>query len=311
MEMRKIVSFGNSSYVVTLPKAWVTKNGLRKGDTLTIDERPYELVLSARGEGKKKRSETTINCEGKTLRELKTELIAAYVNNSNIITLKGANIKDLSATIKPIIYGLVGVEVIEETSSSIVVKDLLEISEVSIDDIVRRMDLLVKSMLEDSTHRDKIESVQERDKEVNRLALLAARLFRAATDNPGILKTFNTNYWDLLMARHITVQLEHEGDYVKRVAKLLNTNNSRKNSGEESRRIYSQLAARYKEAMKVYYSKDKPASYKMESDTKRFMQECDKVIEKNRDATTVRVIENLKQMTKSIMYILRTVMEHE
>ncbi len=309
MEMRKIVSFGNSSYVITLPKAWVTKNGLRKGDTLAIEEKPYELVLSARGEGKKKKSETTINCEGKTLRELKTELIAAYVNNSNIIILKGGNIKDLSASIKPIIYGLVGVEVLEETSSSIVVKDLLEISEVSIDDIVRRMDLLVKSMLDDSTHGDKIESVQERDKEVNRLSLLSARLFRAATDNPSILKTFNTNYWDLLISRQITIQLEHTGDYVKRIAKLLN--GRRKNSGEESRRIYSQLAARYKEAMKVYYNKDKPASYKMESDTKRFMQECDKVIEKNRDATTVRIIENLKQMTKAIMYILRAVMEHE
>ncbi|MBI2142248.1 phosphate uptake regulator PhoU [Candidatus Woesearchaeota archaeon] len=307
--MRKIVSFGNSSYVISLPKAWVTKNGLKKGDTLTIEEKPYELVMSARGEGKKKRSETNINCEGKTLRELKTEIIAAYVNNSNIITLKGANIKDLSATIKPIIYGLVGVEVIEETSSSIVVKDLLEISEVSIDDIVRRMDLLVKSMLEDSTHSDKTESVQERDREVNRLALLAARLFRAATDNPGILKTFNTNYWDLLMSRQVTVQLEHIGDYVKRIAKLLNGN--RKNRGEDIRRIYSQLASRYKEAMKTYYNKDKPASYKIESDTKRFMQECDKVIEKNRDAKTVRIIENLKQMTKSIMYILRTVMEHE
>ena len=309
MDIRKIVSFGNSSYVISLPKSWVIKNGLKKGDTLTIEERPYELIMSVMGEGKKKRRETTINCEGKTTMEIKTEIIAAYVNNSNIITLTGTNIKNISSVIKPIIYGLVGVEVIEETASSITVKDFLEISEVSIDDIVRRMDILIKSMLDDTTQSDNVESIHERDKEVNRLALLAARLFRAAADNPSILKTFNTNYWDLLMSRQVTTQLEHIGDYVKRISRLLKE--SRKNSNEGTKRIYAQLTARYKEAMKTCYNKDKPSAYKLETDTKRFMYECDRIIEKNRDATTVRIIENLKQMAKAIMYILRTVMEHE
>ncbi len=307
MDVRRLVSFGNSSFVISLPKAWVIKNGLKKGDMLRIEERPYELVVSAREEGKKKLSETVINCEGRNLNELKTEIIAAYANNSNIIKISGSNIKNISPSIKQIVHGLFGMEVIEETSSNITVKDLLDVSEVSIDSIVKRMDILVKSMMEDSLFSDKLESVLERDNEVNRLALLAVRIFRAATYNPGMLKIFNTNYWDMFISRQVTVQLEHIGDYTKRIAKLMRENKP----NDDLKKLYLQLTARYREAMKTYYNKDKPSSYKLETDSKKFMQMCDKLLERKRDVAMTRTIELLKQMTKSIMYILRGTMEHD
>ncbi|MBI3034250.1 phosphate uptake regulator PhoU [Candidatus Woesearchaeota archaeon] len=306
MDVRKLVSFGNSSYVISLPKAWIVKNGLKKGDLIGIDERPYELIISAKENSKKKPVETLISCEGKGLSELKTEIIAAYVNNSGVITISGSNVKNVSSTLKQVIHGLVGMEVIDETSSKIVVKDLLDISEVSTDNIVRRMDILIKSMLEDSLLPDSIESIYERDNEVNRLALLALRIFRAATDNPSMLKIFNTTYWDVFISRQVTVQLEHIGDYIKRMTRLLKNNRN-----GELKKIYIELSARYRESMKLYYGKNKQASYRMETDTKRFMQLCDKIIEKSRDVATTRVCENLKHMTKAIMYILRNVMEHQ
>ncbi len=309
MDVRKIVSFGNSSYVVSLPKSWVISNKLKKGDTVRIDERPYELVISSNEESKKAPSEVTINCEGKQINELKTEIMASYIRDYSVIRLDGKNIKDLSASLKLIIHNLMGLEVIEETSSSIVVKDLLDISEVSIDDTLKRMDMLIKSMMEDSTHADKIESVCERDREVNRLALLALRIFRAATDNPSILKMFNTSYWDIFISRQVTVQLEHIGDNIKRISKLMKKESKQNN--EELKKLYAQLITRYREAMKTYYKKDRQASYGMEADTKKFMYACDKLIEKKTDIHTTRLAENLKQMTKAIMYILRNVMEHD
>jgi phosphate uptake regulator len=304
MDVRRLVSFGNSSFVISLPKAWVTKNGLKKGDMLRIEERPYELIITSRDEGKKKISESIINCEGKGLPELKTEIIAAYVNNSNLIKLN--NTKTLGSQLKQIIHGLVGMEVIEETSSTIVVKDLLDVSEVSIDNIVRRMDILLKSMLEDSLGNDKFDNLSERDMEVNRLALLAVRIFRAATHNPGMLKIFNTNYWDMFISRQISVQLELIGDHIKRTSRLLK---SAKND-EEARKIFAQLAARYREAMKVYYAKDKQNAYKLEADTRKFTAACEKIMEKTKDFNALLAAEQLKGMTKAIMYILRNTMEN-
>lgn len=304
MEMRKVVSFGNSSFVVSLPKAWVTKNGLRKGDVVRIEESPNELIISAREEGKKKLTEITILCEAKPINELKTEILAAYVNNYNVIRLTGSNVKNISASLKQILYGLVGMEIIEETASTITAKDLLDLSEVSIDNTVRRMDILIRSILEDVTNPDSIDSIHERDKEINRLGLLSSRIFRTATDNPSVLKIFNTNYWNLFIARQVTVELEHIGDYLKRISRLL------KESGKDSaKKQYFQLATRYREAMKIYYDKEKDKTYRLESETKKFMKDFDKMIEKNNDPNTIRTAENLKSMAKAIMNILRNVME--
>ncbi len=307
MDVRKLVSFGNSSYVISLPKSWVLQNNLKKGDILRIDERPYELIISAREQGKKQQTEISISSESKSINELKTEIIAAYVKNNSIIRINGNNIKNISTSIKPIIHTLVGMEVIEETATGIIVKDLLDISEVSMDSTVRRMDVLIKSMLEDSLQQENTESIYERDREVNRLALLALRIFRATTDNPSMLKMFNTTYWEIFISRQITVQLEHIGDYTKRITRLMQD----KKSNDELKKIYGQLISRFREAMKAYYKKEKQSSYKLESDTKKYMQMCDKIIDKNRDVTTTRVVENLKPMAKSIMYILRYVMEND
>ena len=114
MDVRKIVSFGNSSFVISLPKAWVIKNSLKKGDTVAIEERNSELIVYARDKSKKEQSSTRIECESKSINELKTMIYAAYVNNYGSISLAGTNIKNNSAELKKIIHGLVGMEVVEE-----------------------------------------------------------------------------------------------------------------------------------------------------------------------------------------------------
>ncbi|MBI3052315.1 phosphate uptake regulator PhoU [Candidatus Woesearchaeota archaeon] len=304
MDVRKIVSFGNSSFVISLPKKWVISHGLKKGDSVYVDERNSELIVSGAEKTKKAPSHAVISAEGKSLAELKTEIFAAYVNNYSMVSISGGNVKDISPDIKRIIHGLVGMEVVEETASSIVVKDLMDLSEVSIDSLVRRMDILLKSMLEDSAQPDRKESVSERDKEVNRLALLSARIFKAVTENPGLLRIFGNSYWDMYIARQVAFQLEHIGDNVKRASRQLG-----RKGNEDLRRIFSQLRSRYLEVMKVYYTKDKEAAYRLESDTRKFLHACDKLIEKNRDVTSTRIIDNLNGMSKAMMYILRTVME--
>ena len=46
MEFRKLISFGKSSYVVSLPKAWVVQQKLKKGDLIAVDEAGPKLILS-------------------------------------------------------------------------------------------------------------------------------------------------------------------------------------------------------------------------------------------------------------------------
>ena len=163
-EFRKLMAFGNSSYVVSVPKAWVEKNRLKKGDVLVVDERPNELTFASKDSSERRQvREAAINASGKGIQEIKTEITALYINNFDIImvTEVGAAAKD----IKNVFHGLVGMEIVEETTTKIVAKDMLDIKEVSMSNVVRRVDIILRSMLEDSMafSGTEAESVYERD----------------------------------------------------------------------------------------------------------------------------------------------------
>jgi antitoxin component of MazEF toxin-antitoxin module len=46
MEPRKIIKFGNSSYVVTLPYTWIKQNNLEKGYSINVKKKKDSLVIS-------------------------------------------------------------------------------------------------------------------------------------------------------------------------------------------------------------------------------------------------------------------------
>ncbi|MDO8656313.1 MAG: AbrB/MazE/SpoVT family DNA-binding domain-containing protein, partial [Nanoarchaeota archaeon] len=48
MEYRKLISFGKSSFVVSLPKSWVIQNKLKKGDLIYMEENEGTLILGAK-----------------------------------------------------------------------------------------------------------------------------------------------------------------------------------------------------------------------------------------------------------------------
>jgi len=55
IDFRKIIAFGNGGYVVTLPRNWIQKHNLKKGDLLAIDEGSGQLTFSASHDEQKKK----------------------------------------------------------------------------------------------------------------------------------------------------------------------------------------------------------------------------------------------------------------
>mgnify|MGYP001191677169 CR=1 FL=1 len=46
-EARRLIKFGNSSHVLSIPKDWIDKNRLVKGDLVFLDENEFgQLILS-------------------------------------------------------------------------------------------------------------------------------------------------------------------------------------------------------------------------------------------------------------------------
>ncbi len=311
MHLRKVVSFGKSSFVVSLPKAWVERNRIKKGETLMVEEKPDELIFSSNTKNKNNKArEIKINGK-KSVDELKTEITSSYINNYHLLSIEELETKAIPA-VKAILRDLVGMEIIEEDSHKIVAKDFLDISEVSIDSIIRRMDLLIRSMLDDSLQieEDRYESIYGRDNEVNRLSKLGFRVARAVLENPSLLKMFNTTIWDVVLCRQILIQLERFADQTKRIARILKRLRD-KQKKRAFQKYYALIKERYRAVMKAHYSKNKEESYKLESATKNLFKVSDKLCEKYKDTEIIRLSEYLKHMIISLNSIVRSIMERE
>lgn len=312
MEFRKLMAFGNSSFVVSVPKNWVEKNRLKKGDVLVVDERPTELIFASKDSSERREfKEAVIGASGKSVQEIKTEITSLYVNNFDIIVV--TDVGDAVKGIKEIFHGLVGMEIVEETTTKLVAKDMLDIKEVSMANIVRRVDIILRSMLEDAASFSgaEAESVYERDKEVNRLTLLGYRTARAAADNPRLLRLFGTTYWNLMVSKQILTHLERFGDQLKRILRFAKEHGGEAGKFKDFKKLFASIAGHYEAVMKIYYNKDKTQAFKTEVNSKALLKECDRLLEKHNSFAAARIIEYFKYMIVSVSGVLRNNMEQE
>ncbi len=162
-ETRRIQKTGGSTFVVSLPKKWIQTTGLKKGDqvalgvtgdgTLTVDPhmpRESEKLVKI----------VEVNNATDT-RALLRQLIGTYVTGYDVIEIraKGRIPAELRKVIQDFARRVIGPEVVEESSSLVVLQDVADHADLDMRKVVRRMHLMAKNMLEES-----IKSVKELDK---------------------------------------------------------------------------------------------------------------------------------------------------
>ena len=224
MEYRKLISFGKNSFVVSLPKPWVIQNKLKKGDLIYIEENGPGLVLSSK-ENQKENSEKTkvINIDGKSSGRLQREVNAAYILNNRRITLKGNELKRNIKRLQQTLQNLIALEVMEQTSDTIIAKDFLNMKKVSVDELLRKMDVVTRAMFTEARENFTKESylnLSERDNDVNRLFFLLYRTILYNLDNPmSAVKNFKLTPAELLSYHFCAFYLEKVADEVRRTAR--------------------------------------------------------------------------------------------
>ena len=225
METRKLISFGTSSFVISVPKSWVKKNALRKGDLLHIEDKKDELTIyPSQGVKREEPKRTLIEVDNKDIDLIKTEIVSAYLNSYDIIDIAGRTLEQMAPAIKNILRNLTGMEIIQQTATKITAKDLINIKEISIRTLIRRMDNITRSMILDSIdsiEKDHYESIFERDMDVNRLVFLAYRVIRGAMINPKMAKYMIMGNNELMFSREIISEIEKISDHTKRIARRL------------------------------------------------------------------------------------------
>ncbi|KTG28388.1 phosphate uptake regulator PhoU [Haloferax profundi] len=225
VETRKVQVTGGSTYTVSIPKDWATENGVSAGSEVEFYPEGDSLFLTPRSE--EERTEGTLDISNLEGDELTRAVMTMYVSGFDIIALESGRITtDQRRTIREATQSLVGLEVLEETRDRVVIRDLLDSSELSIHNAVTRMRLIALSMLEDAIaaiaemDEDLAHDVIQRDDDVDRLWMVVSRIFRATLRTPKAAEELGLPREVCFDYQSAARQLERIGDHATKIAHL-------------------------------------------------------------------------------------------
>jgi phosphate uptake regulator len=154
VEGRKLQLAGKSTFLVSLPKRWVTGAGLKAGDTLFVETEPDGSVSIRQRSGTRAivRRKSFIERGEETREHLVRKLVGAYISGFGLIEIRFVPARGpfVRKVVREFCRLVIGPEVIEETPTTILIQDLSDPTELSSEKCLRRMHLTVRAMLEDA-----------------------------------------------------------------------------------------------------------------------------------------------------------------
>lgn len=238
-ETRKIQYTGKSSYIISLPKQWITDMDIKKGDQVRIVRHGSSVLHVYPSHDQRQHSslqieDATIEISiDETTSSIIRRLISLYFlgfktinvrpkNNSRLKPDHRAKVKD---SVKRM---LMGSEIISDSTRGITIQVLVNLLELSVNGAFKRMLHLAKSMLNDAIlaikeeNLDLAREVISTDDEVDRFGFYIIRQLEIAIQNDYMLEELGfKNARSCLGYRIIVKSIERTGDHAVLVAKDL------------------------------------------------------------------------------------------
>ena len=220
MDNRKVQELGGGTAFISLPKSWIIKNQIKRGNILSIEILKDDSLIIYSPNKIIDLKKIEITYPNLDIDKIINEVIGAYLLGYDIIQIKGKqrlNFKDMKQIIQTVRH-LVGLEIIEEDANSITTQFLLESETLNPKKLLERMHGLVKEMYKDAIislieNDDQLVDVAiERDEEVDRLYFLLVRLIRSNILNTKLSIKFDLISIDYLDYRVAANILETIGD---------------------------------------------------------------------------------------------------
>jgi phosphate uptake regulator len=282
METRKVQVTGGSTYTVSLPKEWATDNDVSAGSVVEFHSESDLLLLSPQRE--EDRIEGSMDITGvEEEHELTRAVMTMYVSGFDVIRLETARITATQRrVIRDATQGLVGLEVIEETSDRVVLQDLLDSSELSVHNAITRMRLVSLTMLSDAiealvTDDDELaHDVKERDDDVDRLWYMVSRVFRTVLRNPTAANEIGFPRETCFDFQSSARQLERIADHATKIADLaLEVDDIPESAAEPLRSLQEHACQVPETAMDALLTDDSEEATKLANDARSQIRDVD------------------------------------
>jgi phosphate uptake regulator len=276
METRKVQVTGGSTYTVSLPKDWATENGVNSGSTVEFHSEGDLLLLTPQTEEGRTEGKLDIS-DLSAEEELRRGVMTMYVSGFDVITLTTDRMTaDQRRTIRDATQGLVGLEVIEEMPTKMVLQDLLDSSELSMQNAVTRMRLVSLTMLNDAVQAlvedddELAHDVMERDDDVDRLWYMTSRVFRSVLRNPTAANEVGFSRETCFDLQSSARQLERIADHATKIAELaLEVGEIPEPAAQPLRDLHEEVSEVPETAMEALLSEDSDAALELVRQARR------------------------------------------
>ncbi len=232
-EQRKLQVTGGSTFILSLPKEWATKNELKRGSSMVVrEEEDGSLSISPASFPKKeKQDEAYIKASlNDNPDAVMRTAISAYLSGYNVLHIRAQGQKVLSSKLRNHLktfarHYLVGTEIVIDTPTELTLQVLLNYPELTVQNALSRMSIIASSMHKEAiTALKKLDypsakAVIETDREVNRFSLYIVRLLKLAVSNQRIVKDIGlTSQKECLGYRLIAKAVERTADHATKIA---------------------------------------------------------------------------------------------
>jgi phosphate uptake regulator len=216
-----------TSFVISIPKPWLRRNTLEKGDYVFLEtSRDGLLLVHPTSATKKKKWDIHLNIKAdETEDSIIRRVIGSYLNGYNTIKLTSEKIftESQQKAIREIV-SLLYMMILGSDSRSITLQTLVDEAKTSIISGIERMHLITFSML-----RDVLTSMEEWDEalaksilslenDVDQLRFYLLRLIRLAAIDPSIGKQLSISPLDSLDYQTLVHRIERIADHTVRIA---------------------------------------------------------------------------------------------
>ena len=224
---RRLQKIG-SSILVSLPKEWIDANNLDKSNQVEIETNQNNLSIRTQL-NKRPSKEVEISYPLPKGESIVPTITGAYLLGFDIIKIVGKSPISIDdrESVRGSMRRLVGMEIIDEDATNISVQFLLDETSVNPQNILKRMSSIALGMFSDvilaleSGDKTNLETIANRDAEINRQYFLLVRLIRSTIMDTRLAGIFNLENIDILDYRIAANTLEIAGDTVVELSQSL------------------------------------------------------------------------------------------
>ena len=224
---RRLQKIG-SSILVSLPKEWIDANNLDKTNQVEIETNKNNLSIRTQL-SKRPSKDIEITYPLPKGESIVPTITGAYLLGFDMIKIVSKS--PISITDRESVRGstrrLVGMEIIDEDATNISVQFLLDETSINPQNILKRMSSIALGMFSDvvssleSGDKTNLETIVNRDAEINRQYFLLVRLIRSTIMDARLANIFNLENIDILDYRIAANTLEIAGDTVVELSQSL------------------------------------------------------------------------------------------